>query len=175
MPVYRGKTLRLVPRLSRRRQIADVGSPELPLERLRFRGQRPGRHCHRLAHPLRGHRAVVRLCGDFRGHQRLAGRLAATARRQIPAAHGNEYRRKGRGGPPQGKIRKSPHDYRSRGQPDGTAQRARQLPVPQPVQPRLPVRRLFQHAIGHFARRRRHRQPHAATLLHRQPDFIRQG
>ena len=38
--VHRGQALRLVSRLSRRRPLADVGTPELPLERLRLRGER---------------------------------------------------------------------------------------------------------------------------------------
>ena len=39
-PVHRGQALRLVPRLPGRRSLAHVGAAELPVERLRLRGER---------------------------------------------------------------------------------------------------------------------------------------
>ena len=49
------EALRLVPTRYRRRKIHHVGSPVLPTQRHRLRGQRRGRHRDRLADPLQGH------------------------------------------------------------------------------------------------------------------------
>ena len=72
--VHRGQALRLVPRLPGRRTFAHVGAPELPLQRVRFRGERARRHRHRLAHSLRGSRALVRSRRAARGDRGLASK-----------------------------------------------------------------------------------------------------
>ncbi len=51
----------------------------------------------------------------------------------------------------------------------GAAQRPQQLPVPQQVRPRLPVRRLFQHPVLHPAGRGEDGKPDPAALLDRDP------
>ena len=91
--VHRGQALRLVSRLSRRRTLAHVGTPELSLERLRLRGERQGRHRDRLADSLCGHRAVVRPRREARRHRRLARRHAAASRRPVPAGDAAQLRR----------------------------------------------------------------------------------
>ena len=53
-PVLGGAALRLDARLPRRRPLAALGPPVLPVERPRLRGQREGRLRRRLADPLRG-------------------------------------------------------------------------------------------------------------------------
>src|SRR5882724_22167 len=59
MPLYGNKALRLVPWLSYRRPLADVGPPELSLERPGFRGQCQRGDRRRLADPIQGYRSLV--------------------------------------------------------------------------------------------------------------------
>ena len=58
-------------------------------------------------------------------------------------------------------------DHRPRRQPDAAAQRPRQLPVPQSLHPRLPVRRLLQQQRRDAAGRLRDRPADAAAVLDR--------
>ena len=71
--------------------------------------------------------------------------------------------------------RHPPSHHRPRRQPHATDPGARQLPVPQQVLARLPVRRVFQHAVVDAARRGEDRQPDPAPLLHRDAAPLRQG
>ena len=127
----------------------------------------PRRRRRRLADPLRGHRAVVRLRRALRRHQRQPRRPAAAARRPVPAADGDELPREPGEGPHRQGVRRPADDHRPRGEPDAAAQRPRRLPVPEPLHPRLPVRRLLQQQRRDAARRLRHRQADAPPVLDR--------
>ena len=81
-----------VPQLSGRRPLADLGAPELPLERLRLRRQCKGRNCGRLADPLRRACAVVRPRGKACGNLRLTRCTAAASRRTVSAADAAQLR-----------------------------------------------------------------------------------
>ena len=74
------------------------GRQSYRLERLRLRGEREGRHRHRLADSLRGHRAVVRSRRAARRHRGLARRTAAAAGRPVPARDAAQLRRGARRG-----------------------------------------------------------------------------
>ena len=91
--LQRSPALRLDARLSRRRPVAALGPAVVPLERPRLRGQRARRRRRRLADPLQGHRALVRLRRALCRHQRQPRRPAAAARRPVPAADGDELPR----------------------------------------------------------------------------------
>ena len=124
--VHRSQALRLVSRLSGGRPIAHVGALSYPLERLRLRGEREGRHRHRLADPLRRHRAMVRSRREARGDCRFAGGTAAAPRRRVPARHAAQLRRgAGRGSPDEAVQREAPHHPGPHREPDAAARRAR--------------------------------------------------
>ena len=173
--LHRGQALRLVPRLSGRRPLADVGTPELPLERLRFRGEREGGHRGRLADSLQRTRAVVRPCRKACGDFRFARRTGATARRRIPAGHAAQLRR-GIGRRPVEEClrRQAPDDHRARRERDAGARRTLGMPIPQRVLAGLSLRRLFQHAVVHAAGGGEDRQAHAEAVVDRDRSPARQ-
>ena len=70
--------------------------------------------------------------------------------------------------------RQAHDDHRAHGQPDRPPRRPRQLPVPQQVLARLPVRCVLQHPVLYPARRYENGQPHAAPLVHRHAGAVRQ-
>ena len=109
----------------------------------------------------------------FAGISGTPRRSAATARRPVPTADGDELPREtGEGSHRQG-VRRAADDHRTRGEPDAAAQRPRRLPVPQPLHSRLPVRRLLQQQRRHVARRLRHRQADAPAVLDRDRAHLR--
>jgi choline dehydrogenase-like flavoprotein len=92
--VHRGQALRLVSRLPRRRALADVGTPELPLQRHRLRGQREGRH-RDVDWPIRYAEIApwYDVRREVRRHLRVAREPAAAARWRVPAGLAAQLRR----------------------------------------------------------------------------------
>ena len=149
LALHRGQALRLVSRLPRRRTLAHVGPPELSPQRLRFRGQREGRHRGRLADPLRRHRAVVRPRRDATP----ASRDRLKACRSCPmASSSRRCRSTAPRRPSPARVAKqfdgTPADHPwPRRQSHAPLGRARPVPVPQRVLARMSVRLLLQHAV----------------------------
>ena len=176
--LHRDQALRLVPWLPRRWSFLDVGAAELSLLRSGFRGQPQGRHRHRLADPLRRHRAVVRPRGEVRRHRRHARRTGRAAGRRVPAADSPEHRREGCGRAHQeGLRRNAAHDPLAHCQhhPADARAGARELPVPQQVHPGLSLRCLFLDPGGDAASGDEDRQSDLAAVLDRQGSALRQG
>ncbi len=91
--VRTGAALQLVSRLPGWRTLAAVGAARVPLQRSRLRGQPERRRGHRLAHSLRGHRAVVRPRGEIHRRQRRESGAAAVAEADPAAAVRNDRAR----------------------------------------------------------------------------------
>ena len=90
-----------------------------------FEANAQGRHRHRLADPLRRHRAVVRPRRAARRHLRHPREAAATARRTVPAADAAQLRRgDGRGPAREAVRRQAPPHSRARREPDARRSRA---------------------------------------------------
>ena len=141
--VHRGQAVRLVPRLPGRRTLAPVGAPELPAQRLRLRGQRAGRHRHRLAHSLRRPRTLVRSRRAItRGSPARIEGLPQLPDGAVPAGHAAQLRRGARRRPPDEAVRRAPaHHPGPHRERHPAAPRPRRLPVPRRLLARLPVRR----------------------------------
>ena len=135
-----------------------------------FEANAQGRAGHRLADPLRRHRAVVQPRRALRGHRRIEGGTAAAARRRIPAGDAAQLRRAARRGTPNDAIRRqaAAHLQPNR-EPHAAARRARRVPVPRRLLAGLPVRRLLQHAVLDAAGGDEDRAPDAQAVRHRLP------
>ena len=113
----------LVSRAAGRREVHHLGSPGLPLERPRLRGEPARWRWRRLAHSLRGHRALVRSRRAVHWCERADGGTRASARRAIPPADGDELRRVARARSDGLEVRAGP---RADDGPSGSADRATQ-------------------------------------------------
>ena len=162
-----GQAVRLDARLPRRRTLAALGPAVLPLQRPRLRGQRERRRRRRLADPL------PRLAPWYDYVERFAG-ISGT-RDGLPQLPDGQFLppmemnclEQQVQGPHREVLRRARDDHRPRRQPHAAAQRPRQLSVPQPLHPRLPVRRLLQQQRRDAAGRVRDRQADAASVLDR--------
>ena len=159
-----GQALPVDPRTAGGRALDHVGAAELPPQRPRLRGQRPGRLRRGLADPLRRPRPLVRPRRGLRRDQRPRRGAAASPRRGLPAAHGDVLRRGacGRRDRP-GLRRAAADDDRPHRRPHRRSQGAQRLPLLRPLPPRLPHPQLLQLDQCDAARRRGHRTPHPAA------------
>jgi hypothetical protein len=176
LPLYRGPALRLVPGLPGGRPLPPLGAPELPAERVRLRGERPGGGRGGLAHPVRGHRSLVRPRGALRRDRRLPGGPSPASRRAVPAPHAAELRRGERGGAAEGAFRGRRRIIPwADGEPDPAPSGAKGLHVPERVLAGVPLRGLLQHPVLHPSGSGGHGAPHPSPLRHRHRDPLRPG
>ncbi len=166
-PIQGDPALRLDSRVSGRWSLAHLGAAVLSLERPRLRGERQRRCRDRLARSLPRHRAVVRLRRAVRRRQRREARTAASARRAIPEADAVELPGEARQGADREDVPGPPPDDRPRCASDGTVERPRRVPVPQPLLEGLPVRCLLQQRGRHASRGRADRQSDHPSVLDR--------
>ena len=166
-----GEAVQLVSRLPGGRALAALVAALLPLERPRLRGEPEGGSRHRLAAALQGHRPLVRPRPGLHRHQRREGGPAPAPRRRPPAALRDELLRAAPAPEHLELVPRAEPDHEPRGGADAAAQRARRLPGPRPLPPRLPLRGVLLEQLLDAARGRGHRPPHAASALDRpQPD-----
>ena len=172
--VLRSPALRLDARLPRRRPLAALGPAVVPLERARLRGERARRRRRGLADPLRGHLAR----GTTTSSGSRGSAAAARGCRNCPTASScrrwqmnclemqvKERIAKAFGGRPMiiGRVANLTQPHNGRGG----------CQYPEPLHPRLPVRRLLQQQRGHAAGRLRHRPADAAAVLDRDGAHLR--
>jgi hypothetical protein len=161
----------LVPGLPGGRALAPLVTPLLPVERPRLRSQPQGRSRDRLAAALRGPRALVRPCAGLHRHQRREGRTPPAPRGRPAATLRDELLRAGPAAEHRDVVPRPEPDHEPRGGADAAPQRARRLPGPQPVPPRLSLRRVLLEQFFDPSRRRGHGTADSLSPFHRrQPD-----